>query len=486
MTRPSGSGTTRPVRGPAAPLRGADRLAEGLTALREAWQVPGVGVTVVRGDEAAVFTDGTRDLSTGAPLTPHTLFPLGSLTKSVIAAQLARLVAQGLTGWDTGHLTTVLPQGAPRDGYTLTQLLTHSSGLPSYDLLLAGCADTSPGEAARGRLPHLVTVRPPGGDRFSYSDLAYVLACHIAEETAGRPWDRLLGDILSELGVRGRRPGPSGDFAHACEPDGTGGLTDTGPVRLSGLSDVISGVWASPADMVALLRFHLFGHGSRQRLLDDRVLAQLRTPRMPAPTLSANHPACVEADGYGYGWLVGRYRGEPALVHSSSVGALRGMTVLLPDRDLAVNVFCNTGVRHSPGRAHCCFRCAVTFSLIDAIDDGHERGREHRLPAGEPERMAGPAPGRVADLPSLEALPGTYHHPGFGFARIEPNASGPGAVFRYGPLTGAVRRAGNGTLFTVCPADPGPIALAPVGTDRLAIRMERSVPAFEFTRAAAR
>ncbi|MDC7340612.1 serine hydrolase [Streptomyces lydicus] len=77
-------------------------------------------------------------------MTARTLFPLGSLTKSLIAALLARLVEQGLTGWETGQLTDVLPHGAPRAGYTLTQLLTHSSGLPSYDMLLAGCADTAP------------------------------------------------------------------------------------------------------------------------------------------------------------------------------------------------------------------------------------------------------------------------------------------------------------------------------------------------------
>ncbi|MFF7700769.1 serine hydrolase domain-containing protein [Streptomyces lydicus] len=481
MTLLPGSRQTRTA-APPRTGRPAEDLAGELAALRTAWRVPGVAVTVVHGDDAAVLVDGTRDPATVAPLTARTLFPLGSLTKSLIAALLARLVEQGLTGWETGQLTDVLPHGAPRAGYTLTQLLTHSSGLPSYDMLLAGCADTAPGEAARGRLPHLVTVRPPGGDRFSYSDLAYVLACHLAEEATGRPWHRLTGDLLADLGVRD--PGPAGDTAHGYEPDRNGGFTDAGTPPLSGLSTAISGIRASAEDMVALLRFHLSGHGARGRLLGAPVLEHLRTPRMPAPTTSANHPACVAADGYGYGWLVGRYHGERALVHSSSVGALRGMTVVLPGRDLAVNVFCNTGVRHSPARAHCCFRCAVAFCLIDALS-GRETDTVRRLPAGEPERMAGVAPGPAADLDSLATLPGTYHHPGFGDLRIVPDASGAGAVFRYGPVAGPVRRTARGALFTTCPADPGPVALTPLDPDRVAVRMERSVPAFEFTRTAA-
>ncbi|MEU0008319.1 serine hydrolase domain-containing protein [Streptomyces sp. NPDC006314] len=468
---------------PGGPAPGVDRLAEDLAALRSAWRVPGVGVTVVHGDEAAVLVDGAREVMTGAPLTPRTLFPLGSLTKSLIAALIAGLVDRGATGWETRHLTAVLPHGAPPDGYTLTQLLTHASGLPTYDMLLAGCADTSPGEAARGRLPHLVTVHPPGGARFSYSDLAYLMACHVAEETAGRPWHRLTADFLADLAGRGTQPGPAEDVAHACEPGPEQGFTDTGPPRLPGLSAAISGVWASAEDMVTLLRFHLYGDGRRGRLLDHRSLEHLRIPRTPAPTTSANHPACVTAEGYGHGWLVGRYQGDRVLVHSSSVGALRGMTVVLPERQVAVNVFCNSGVRHSPGRLHCCFRCAVAFSLVDALSGG-QNDLACRLPAGEPERMAGPAPGQPADPRTLPGLVGAYHHPGFGSVRLVPDAHGTGALFRYGPVEGPVRRDARGTLFTTCPAVPGPVAISQVGTDRVVVRMERAVPAFEFTRTA--
>ncbi|TQJ37052.1 serine hydrolase domain-containing protein [Streptomyces sp. SLBN-115] len=456
-------------------------LTEGLASLRAAWRVPGVGVTVVHGDEAAVLVDGIRDASTGTPLTPRTLFPLGSLTKSLIAAFTAQLVEQGLTDWETRQLIDVLPHGAPRDGYTLTQLLTHSSGMPSYDMLLAGCADTTPGDAARRRLPHLVTVRAPGGKRHSYSDLAYLLTCHIAEEATGRPWHGLIGNFLSELGARDPRAEQDDDLVHGHRLDDAGEFTDSGPPRLHGLSAVLSGLWASPEDMTALLRFHLSGHGVRHRLLGEQALEHLRTPRTAAPSASANHPAHVVAEGYGHGWLAGRYRRARILVHSSSVGAVRGMTVVVPERRLAVNVFCNIGVRHSPGRAHCCFRCAVAFSLIDALS-GRETGMADRLPARKPERMAGTTPGRRVDSCFLTELMGTYHHPGFGRVRLAPSMNGGGTVFIFGPVVGEVHRDPNGVLYTMCPVAPGPIAITPAGSDRLAVRMERSVPAFEFIR----
>ncbi|GGS10355.1 hypothetical protein Snoj_15320 [Streptomyces nojiriensis] len=456
-------------------------LAEGLASLRAAWRVPGVCVTVVHGDEAAVLVDGIRDASTGTPLRSRTLFPLGSLTKSLIAAFMAQLVEQGLTGWETRQLIDVLPHGAPRDGYMLNQLLTHSSGMPSYDMLLAGCADTTPGDAARRRLPHLVTVRAPGCERHSYSDLAYLLTCHLAEETTGRPWHQLVGDFLSELGAHGPRDKQDGGLVHGHELDDAGAFTDSGPPRLHGLSAVLSGLWASAEDMTAVLRFHLTGLGMHRRLLGAEALEYLRTPRTSAPTTSANHPACVVAEGYGYGWLAGRYRGARILVHSSSVGAVRGMTVVMPQRRLAVNVFCNTGVRHSPARAHCCFRCAVVFSLVDALS-GREIGMANRLPAGKPERMAGSTPGRRACPCSLTTLMGTYHHPGFGHICLAPSTDGGGTVFSYGSVVGEVYRAPNGALYTMCSVDPGPIAITPAGIDRLAVRMERTVPAFEFVR----
>ncbi|MDC7340611.1 hypothetical protein PQR15_34385 [Streptomyces lydicus] len=60
---------SRQTRAAALPRTGrpAEDLAGELAALRTAWRVPGVAVTVVHGDDAAVLVDGTRD----PPPAPH-------------------------------------------------------------------------------------------------------------------------------------------------------------------------------------------------------------------------------------------------------------------------------------------------------------------------------------------------------------------------------------------------------------------------------
>jgi methyl acetate hydrolase len=125
----------------AAPLRRAT----------EAGDIPGVAAAAATGD-GVIFEGayGTRDLATGAPMTPDTVVWIASMTKAVTAACAMQLVEDGRLSLD-GAIATVLPElgrvqvldgfdpggnpqlRAPRRSITLRHLLTHSSGF-TYDI----------------------------------------------------------------------------------------------------------------------------------------------------------------------------------------------------------------------------------------------------------------------------------------------------------------------------------------------------------------
>lgn len=97
-------------------------------------QIPGAVVGLVAGDgrlRAKAF--GWRDAAARVPMTRETLFPIGSITRSITVFAIAALVDRGVLSWDVTLGDTFASEGAvPEEAkaITLRHLATHSSGLP--------------------------------------------------------------------------------------------------------------------------------------------------------------------------------------------------------------------------------------------------------------------------------------------------------------------------------------------------------------------
>ena len=65
------------------------------------WDIPGLAVAVVYNDEV-VFARGfgVKELGRDDPVDAHTLFQIGSVTKSFAAGAIGALVDDGLVSWD--------------------------------------------------------------------------------------------------------------------------------------------------------------------------------------------------------------------------------------------------------------------------------------------------------------------------------------------------------------------------------------------------
>src|ERR1700676_752275 len=100
----------------------------------KSWEVPGVAVAIVRGDEVVYLKGhGVRELDGKDPITPDTLFPLASCSKAFTTTALAMLIDDGKLAWDDPvrkhvaffHLADPLADGDVR----LRDLLCHRTGL---------------------------------------------------------------------------------------------------------------------------------------------------------------------------------------------------------------------------------------------------------------------------------------------------------------------------------------------------------------------
>ncbi len=167
----------------------------------------GMAATVMSPDGtwsgAAGKADGVRDVRVDDQ------FAIGSVTKSVIAAQVMQMVEAGELDLDdpaTEHLPPDLDFDT--NGATIRQLLGHRSGIPDYYPRLLESLSTERvwlNPALRvepADLLELVTDdRAPAGEEFGYTDTNYLLLGLVIEQIRGRP----VGDVLRDgvLGIDG-------------------------------------------------------------------------------------------------------------------------------------------------------------------------------------------------------------------------------------------------------------------------------------------
>ena len=95
--------------------------------------VAGLAVAVVKGSDTLLMRGyGLSDLENQVPVSPQTVFRIGSITKQFTSAAVMQLVEQGKINLDD-DVTKFLPN-VPTHGrrVLVRHLLNHTSGIPGY------------------------------------------------------------------------------------------------------------------------------------------------------------------------------------------------------------------------------------------------------------------------------------------------------------------------------------------------------------------
>ena len=116
------------------PIQGLDEF---IAETMKDWKVPGLAIAVVK-DGKVIHSQGYgyRNVEKQLPVTPQTLFAIGSVTKSFVATGLGMLADDGKLEWDK-PVRKYLPDfqlhnGVATEQMTPRDLVTHRSGLPRH------------------------------------------------------------------------------------------------------------------------------------------------------------------------------------------------------------------------------------------------------------------------------------------------------------------------------------------------------------------
>ncbi|MDQ2955851.1 MAG: alpha/beta fold hydrolase [Actinomycetota bacterium] len=339
---------SRPAEPRAAETERWQRL---LVRLADLHEVPGAVLGVLRrtpSGEAEVSTlaTGVLSINTGAPVTPDSVFQIGSITKVWTAAMVLQLRDEGLLDLDAS-LAELLPDlvlsepGLPAQ-MTPRHLLSHTSGLDG-DLYF----DTGRGAEAIGRLAERLRDIPQlfaPGETWSYSNTGYVLAAHLIERLTGQSWDSAIRNrLIDRLGLLSTVTFP--EDALLLE-------VATGHVRLPGKQLSTTPIWGLPrslapagvinssaADLLTFARM-LISDGrdaQGQQVLSPRSIEELYGPYVRLPEI---FPA-VDSWGMGLTSIYGY--DQPVYGHDGAMIGQSGYLRLLPGHDLAVTLLANGG-----------------------------------------------------------------------------------------------------------------------------------------------
>ena len=166
---------------------------------------PGAAVIVVRNGQVLLRKGyGLANLELGVPVAPEMVFRLGSITKQFTAVAVLMLVDQGSVSLDD-DITTFLPD-YPTHGHTITikQLLTHTSGIPSYTDL-PELPSLWRNDLTLDELIALFKDQPldfAPGAQWAYSNSGYVLLGAVIEKVSGMGYGEFVQQrIFTPLGM---------------------------------------------------------------------------------------------------------------------------------------------------------------------------------------------------------------------------------------------------------------------------------------------
>ena len=298
--------------------------------------IPGAVLAIVRDDHVIYMQAmGMRDIEHNLPVTPDTLFPIGSCTKSFTSMEIARSADRGLLSLDD-HPRNFLPYLKLADPdadarITIRDMLSHRTGLKAYADLAA-----EPGVLTREEYIRAATSAKPAvkfRTRFQYSNAMYAAAGEIAGRVNHSTWEEVIAnDLFRPLGMTSS---VSIITDMLKSPDhATGYVFDksyravAAPKSLTALAP--GGAVASSArDLTQWLRMLTSGG---KRFISPAMFRELTTPLI----------AVTPTTSYALGWAVYDWNGLRVIEHNGGSEGISALISFIPEKRLGFVFLANT------------------------------------------------------------------------------------------------------------------------------------------------
>lgn len=297
--------------------------------------IPGMVVALTdREHLLRVSAYGFADIAMRAPVTPDTLFEIGSISKSFTSMLLLQLQAEGRLDLHA-PVTRYLPWFQVQSTYepiTVHHLLSHTAGITSG-------VDFAPSSRYSTWALRETTAAFAPGTHFHYSNVAYQALGYLLEELLQQPYAQILQErLLTPLGMHATEP----VFTHETRKRLAVGYEyfydDRPNLATSALAPATwfecgagdGSIAAAAADLAIYLRL-LLNKGQGSHVLSEANY-HLMTQRLIQ---------MEEGVFYGYGLFTSERDGVRVIGHSGEMVGYRSILLADPEHGLGTVVFIN-------------------------------------------------------------------------------------------------------------------------------------------------
>ncbi|MGV3528494.1 MAG: serine hydrolase [Flavisolibacter sp.] len=390
------------------------------------WNAPGFAVAVVQKNKVIYAKGfGYRDVEKKLPVTPNTLFAIGSCTKAFTASLIGLLDKEKKVELDK-PVHNYLPQlsfynDALTDQVTLRDMMTHRTGLPRHDLSWY-FFDTPSRDSLLQRIRYM---EPSAGLRntWQYNNWMFMLQGMVVEKITGKSWEQNVSEkIFQPLGMSRSNFSVKQLAADADAATGYGLKFDSILQKLpyyniSGMGPAGS-INSSVNEMANWLNtwIHAGKFNDREILPEPFARTAMSSQMVIAPAVPDSANPDIYFANYGLGWFLSSYRGHYRVEHGGNIDGFSASTAFYPTDSIGIVVLTNQNGSTVPSIV----RNIITDRLLNLpYKDWSKQLKQSRDKAKAAEKAAiatatdqrkkGTTPSH-----SMKDYEGLYSNPGYG------------------------------------------------------------------------
>ena len=342
--------------------------------IRTDWQIPGMGVSIQKDGEILLCKGfGVKNLDNPQDkVDPHTLFQIGSVTKSFTAYLLATLVEEGLISWEN-TVKEILPDFQLYDPWVtehlqVKDLTSHKTGIGRQ----VGTYIANLGYDRNDIYSMMSLIKPAYTFRgaYQYNNITFIPAAKIIEKVTGKSWeDNIRERIFEPLGMNESTINGEG-FAEAQNvalPYEF--ISKEGKMVINPLYGEEQALWwltvigpagsicCPPTDLIKWAQFQLDGGkvGDKQLISKENMDYLHRGVTITSQSES-------KTTLYGHCWFIEQSKKGRIYFHTGTTWGMTTLCVFVPEFNLALTVQVNSEAPAEP-------RYAMMRRLVDLCLD---------------------------------------------------------------------------------------------------------------------
>ncbi len=386
----------------------------------------GFAVAVVNKDKVIYAKGfGLRDKEKKLPVTPNTLFAIGSCTKAFTASLLGILNNDGKVNFDKSPID-YLPElrfynKEMDDEIKVNDLMTHRTGLPRHDyswyLFRSSSRDSL--------MKRIKYMEPTAGVRqiFQYNNFMFLLQGMIAEKITGKSWEENikekiftpLGMNTSNFSVHTMEKSNDASLGYAVVKDSIIKKLDYYDIDAMGPAGSIN---SSVNDMSNwVITWINGGKFNGKEILPAGYVSQAMSSQMVAASgFPDKEIPDAQFSNYGFGWFLTSYRGHYRVEHGGNIDGFSASTSFFPTDSIGIIVLTNQNASAVPGIV----RNIIADRVLDLkpidwtsrADSTLEKARKAAKEA-EKSKISNKKPGTHLSH-DLKDYTGLFNNPGYG------------------------------------------------------------------------